>query len=546
MRSTHRLIAPRRFGAVPKITSEARNLIFVIRLFFLSSFTCRVDRLCPKLAKIPRKAVLVLMAASIPAVLIFASIDKAQDRIQNPTRAKDNTATTDFLTKSDLIQAIMINMPLLDDATIITDTRFTDSPLPPFVSAPVSTVSTATHAFLPAPPPPPPPVPSVIHAPPSPPPGLESTITALWKAFPGRTGIAIRRIDEPSSVADTQNDRARFGDYRQVSPDISPDGWHVSWRGDDLFPQQSVSKLWVAMAVLADVDAGRVQLDDQIRITHHDLTLFYQPLADVVRKKGAQLLSVDSLLKRAISYSDNTANDVLLRHIGGPEKVRAFLTRHQLGAIRFGPGERLLQAQIAGLRWHQSMSIDYSFQEARARLPRAKRHAAMRAYLADPVDGASPSAIARALEQLARGALLSAKSTDYLLTLLHKTKSGPRRLKAGFPSGWNFGHKTGTGQNLPPLTAGYNDIGIATAPNGVRYAVVVLLANTTARVSARMQLMQSVSTALTAAHSQQNSQQTLSSPTQNHTKIANQEDLRGQLRGPLRDPSQKIMHTHEP
>ena len=36
-------------------------------------------------------------------------------------------------------------------------------------------------------------------------------------------------------------------------------------------------------------------------------------------------------------------------YVGGPSAVRAMIARKQLGDIRFGPGERLLQAGTAGL-----------------------------------------------------------------------------------------------------------------------------------------------------------------------------------------------------
>jgi beta-lactamase class A len=128
------------------------------------------------------------------------------------------------------------------------------------------------------------------------------------------------------------------------------------------------------------------------------------------------------------------------------------------------------------------------------------RKAAMDRYLADPMDGMSPVAATRALTRLARGELLSPASTKYALDLLERTRTGPNRIRAGLPPGWRWGNKTGTGQNLPPITAGYNDIGIATAPDGTRYAVAVLLADTTAAVPARMQLMQAVSRAVAAGH----------------------------------------------
>ncbi len=303
--------------------------------------------------------------------------------------------------------------------------------------------------------------------------GLQDRIHALWRAFPGKTGIAVQRIDGE---------------------------WTLTQRGGDLFPQQSVSKLWVVLTALDAVDQGRLTLDQRVRIGPEDLTLFYQPLAARVRAEGSVTMSVRELIETAITRSDNTANDSLLRTVGGPDAVRRLIDRKALGAIRFGPGERLLQAGTAGLKWQQAYSVGRNFEQARAALPDSMRLAARNAYLANPPDGASPAAIASALTRLARGALLSPESTEYVLDVMSRTKSGPRRLKAGLPADWKFLHKTGTGQNYKGATAGYNDIGIATAPDGTRYAIVVLLGDTTASVPARMELMQAVSGAVAEFH----------------------------------------------
>lgn len=303
--------------------------------------------------------------------------------------------------------------------------------------------------------------------------GLNDRIYELWRAFPGKTGIAVQRVDGE---------------------------WALSQRGGELFPQQSVSKLWVTLAVLDAVDQGRMTMDQRVRIGPEDLVVFHQPLAARVRAEGSVTMSVRDLIETAITHSDNLANDSLLRTVGGPAAVRAFIAKKDLGSIRFGPGERLLQAGTAGLTWQQSYSVGRNFEAARATLSAATRQAAMNNYLANPVDGASPAAIASALTRLARGTLLSPESTDYLQGVLSRTKSGPQRLKAGLPPGWKFMHKTGTGQNLGGMTAGYNDIGIATAPDGTRYAIVVMMGSTTAGIPARMALMQSVSRAVAEYH----------------------------------------------
>jgi beta-lactamase class A len=304
-------------------------------------------------------------------------------------------------------------------------------------------------------------------------PALVREIADLWRSFPGKTGIAVKRIDGE---------------------------WEFGHRSDEYFPQQSVSKLWVAMTLLDKIDQGRASLSDPIRITKDDLTVFHQPMAAEVEQNGAVVKTVYTLLEKALASSDNTANDALLRHAGGPEAVRHFIEKNSLGKIRFGPGERLLQSGIAGMEWRQNLSYGRTFYAARAKIPVEQRQQSLNAYLADPVDGASPIAIARALDKLARGELLSDNSTTLLQSILKRTRSGPNRLKAGVPAGWEFLHTTGTGQVLGSVATGYNDIGIMTAPDGTRYAVVVMLGDTTASIPERMRLMQAVTRAVGRYH----------------------------------------------
>jgi beta-lactamase class A len=307
-----------------------------------------------------------------------------------------------------------------------------------------------------------------------PPAGLENLIHDQWRLFPGRTGVAIMRIDNGE--------------------------WISGKRMEELFPQQSVSKTWVALTVLDLVDQGKLRLDQNVRITPDDLAVFHQPIRDRVVANGSIEVTVQALLEQAIRASDNTANDSLLRTAGGPQAVQSFIMRKNLGAIRFGPGERALQSGIAGLEWRQEYAMGRRFYAARDAVPLSVRKAALDRYLADPVDGASPEAIVRALARLAKGELLSPASTRLILDIMSRTTSGPNRLKAGVPTGWRFLHKTGTGQVLPPVSTGYNDIGIMTAPDGTRYAVAVMMGSTTASIPDRMAFMQFVSRTVGTYH----------------------------------------------
>lgn len=343
------------------------------------------------------------------------------------------------------------------------------------VSTPASRPKSRPPVFIPAPKPAPRPVaprPTPLSDPSRASPAMVDGIRSLWLSYPDKTGIAVIR-DGAS--------------------------WTIEHRGAELFPQQSVSKLWVAISLMEAVDQGRLRLSDEVTVTGSDLAVFSTSMQQLIGADGFQT-TLGELLERAMIKSDNTANDVLMRKVGGPAAIRAMISAKGLGAIRFGPGENLLQSGTAGLTWQESYKYGKAFQAARAMLSEETRAKAMDRYLADPPDGASPIAIAKALLRLKRGELLSSSSTQILLGLMEASETGKQRLRAGVPWEWRFGHKTGTGQDHKGRNAGYNDVGFMTAPDGTTYAVVVMIADTRQPVPVRMELMQGISATVGANH----------------------------------------------
>ena len=308
------------------------------------------------------------------------------------------------------------------------------------------------------------------------PPYIRDRVNELGRGFDGRVGIAVRSIDE---------------------------GWSTGWKADELYPQQSVSKLWVSIAAMDAVDKGKVSLDDSVTLTRDDLTVFHQPIRDLIMGGSGYTTTLADLMVKAITTSDNTANDKLMRSVGGPDAVRAMIREKHLGAIRFYNGERALQSRIAGLIWSPSYSIGNAFFEARNALPLSVRQSAFNRYVEDPYDGAAPSAIVNALARLKRGELLSPASTARLLDIMSNTHTGANRLKGGLAPGWVLNHKTGTGQELNGQQAGYNDIGILTAPDGRSYSVAVMIKLTSVPLPVRMTLMNNVVRAVITQHDMQ-------------------------------------------
>ncbi|MFM9853873.1 MAG: serine hydrolase [Sphingomonadaceae bacterium] len=319
-------------------------------------------------------------------------------------------------------------------------------------------------------PPSPPPVAEAATEGPPPPAALVRQIRALGRSFDGRVGIVVRSIS---------------------------DGWSASFGGAGIFPQQSVSKLWVASAVLDQVDAGKMALNDPVTLTQRDLTIFHQP----IRKRigtGSYTTTIAELLSFAMTQSDNTANDVLFRRVGGQAGLQAFLVNKNLGEIAMGPGEKALQAQTAALTWDDRFSYGRTFWQVRESVPLRTRARALTTYVIDPPDGATPVGIARALARIKGGGLLSPASTAYLLTLMAQSKTGPDRLKGGLIDGWTMAHKTGTGQVLGTFATAYNDVGILSSPVGKDYAIVVMIGSTRRPVPERQALMGAVTRAVIA------------------------------------------------
>jgi beta-lactamase class A len=300
---------------------------------------------------------------------------------------------------------------------------------------------------------------------------LARRVAVLARGFRGRVGIALGPVDG---------------------------AWTVSYDGAALFPQQSVSKLCTAVAVLDAVDAGRLGLADPVLVRRADMSVFHQPIQAHLTDAG-YATTVGELLAGAIAQSDNAADDILIRRLGGPAAVQAAIDARRLGALRCGPEERVLESKVAGVDWKPQYSFGQAFWTARDAVPTRVRRRLLRAYLADPDDGASPLALVALLRRLKRGELLSAPSTARLLQIMASTTTGPLRLPAGLGPGWSIAHKTGTGQDLADLATGNNDVGLLTAPDGRAYAVAVMIASTRQPVPKRQALMSGVASALVAA-----------------------------------------------
>jgi beta-lactamase class A len=285
----------------------------------------------------------------------------------------------------------------------------------------------------------------------------------------------------------------------RIGVGVEDDSGVTCINGEERFSLQSVMKLAVGMAVMDAVDHDGWRLEERIVVHKRDLSLYVQPLAKLVTPDGFQT-NVGNLVRRAIVDSDSAAADILVKKLGGPEKVQAFLDRKGIREVRFDRDEKHLQTEIVGLDWHPEYVDPEVLQRAIDGMPKEMRESAYRRYQTDLRDTATPKGMAALLHALATGKLLSMASTKYLLEVMAGTKTFPDRLKAGVPKGWIVAHKTGTSGSWNGVTAATNDVGILTAPDGRRISVVVFIADSRASDKDRAALMTSIARSVVNYH----------------------------------------------
>jgi beta-lactamase class A len=192
------------------------------------------------------------------------------------------------------------------------------------------------------------------------------------------------------------------------------DGKSAAYRGDERFPMCSTFKMLAAAALLSRVDAGKEQLDRRIRFEAKDVVT-YSPISK--NHAGGAGMSLTEICEAAITVSDNTAGNLLLANLGGPEGLTAYCRSLGDTVTRLDRNEPSLNEAVPG----------------------------------DPRDTTSPSAMLSDLHTLLTGNALMPASRQHLIGWLVGNKTGDARLRAGFPREWRVGDKTGSGERGPRM-----------------------------------------------------------------------------------------------
>jgi beta-lactamase class A len=208
----------------------------------------------------------------------------------------------------------------------------------------------------------------------------------------------------------------------------------ASFEGERRLPLYSVFKLPLAVAVLKDVEAGKLGLDQKVRVEPEEAAPGVKANSDPWLKPSER--TIRELLEFSIVRSDNTSSDKMLELVGGPSVVT----------------ERMRALGLANIEVRSNVREFLKSKDAH------------------PNTG-SAADLARLLARLQKGEVLQPAQLEVLFGLMGRAITGQQRLRAGVPAGTPVGDKTGTG----PSTT--NDVGIITLPEGRGHLTMAVLLN---------------------------------------------------------------------
>lgn len=217
----------------------------------------------------------------------------------------------------------------------------------------------------------------------------------------------------------------------------------IAHRPDERFAMCSTHKLISAAAVLHLVDAGRTTLDRRLPFGSDDL-MDYAPIAK--KNLPAGFMTLETACMAALAWSDNTAANLLLSVIGGPQGWTTYVRSLGDAATRLDRIEPGLNTAVPG----------------------------------DPRDTTTPQAMAGDVGRLLLGDALSETSRRRLKDWMFDSPITGGLLRAGLPSDWRVADKSGSGGN-----GTRNDIGLVLPPAAAPIAAAVYYTESPSKGAAR-------------------------------------------------------------
>ncbi|GAB3985020.1 class A beta-lactamase [Actinoallomurus acanthiterrae] len=240
---------------------------------------------------------------------------------------------------------------------------------------------------------------------------------------------AAERTDQAFQALEKQHD-ARLGVWALDTGT----GRVVSWRAGERFAYASTHKVLSSGSVLRQDSMKR--LNTVVKYTSKDL-VNYSPITEKNVDKG---MTVRALCDAALRYSDNTAANLLFRELGGPSALQAALRRIGDVTTHVDRNEPTLNTAIPG----------------------------------DVRDTTTPWQMGLDLRKYVLSPLLPAPKRAMLIDWMRRNTTGGALIRAGFPSDWTVGDKTGSGDY-----GTRNDVAVAWPPHRAPIVITVYTTRST-------------------------------------------------------------------
>ncbi|MDO9406163.1 MAG: serine hydrolase [Polaromonas sp.] len=263
---------------------------------------------------------------------------------------------------------------------------------------------------------------------------LQAEIARIDQASPGTLGVYVKRLDG---------------------------GETFSYGADKFWYLGSTVKVPIAIAVLQQVDAGKLKLSDTMKLQDGDRI----EAGPLVWQKTGSSYSIEALLKRMLGASDNTAANMLIRSVGEEqvnESARAamgtkgFQKITSLAQVRYDvyaqlhpdarklSNNQLVQIASAPIGPKRVDNIRRALNIQPGELQAKTIDDAYNRYYKTNVNSATLEAYGDMLEKLVKGQLLKPASMQRLFSDMKIDIYTNYRLQAGLPRSVKFIHKTGT------------------------------------------------------------------------------------------------------
>jgi len=270
----------------------------------------------------------------------------------------------------------------------------------------------------------------------------------------------------------------------------------VTVGAEDLYPMASCFKIPVMVAVLRQVDAGALRLDDRLALAEADKS----PGSTLIHCHAGLQPTIRDLLYLMITLSDNTATDMLWRRVGlrsvnvtmrhlGLDSIDCFMPDREYFLVEAGAGSewRGLDGEEMVARWR---GLEASGERERAfeRVLEENAHLSGAAFLRlsderwgrdgelgyedsfafdQALDNqGSPRDMAELLAMIAEQRCASAPSCRLMIEIMHR-QEWREKIPAGLPAGVFVANKTGG------VSGTSNDAAIVRTPSGAPVVMVV-------------------------------------------------------------------------